>query len=590
MAYSTILIDFIDVPDVNQAITINEAVLGLAMLEVFKDTRYSAYQVSLPLFEPGTPTTIDRFNGYVSEFFQNALNLDYNTSGQFTVTATTGDPDTGKGTVLITANFANAVFSVASNTTTAIVTITNEEDIPVDPPEIHSVNPKIFNFNVVNAVPGAASKAMTITTPSAWTIAGTLPDWLELSALSGTGDEIVDISVIDYSALAAGDYTTDFNMVIGTETFAITVNLTVYDFIQNPFLPGKLYFTKELDYLKFSSINSGTYIDFAIEIKVFKINTYETIIYNRTYKFPLFQGKGDFHIGTIVHDLFEEIQELSDFVPDLKTNYYKSQYRPAEITVSFQEKAFGTAIPGLVSIDIPMFKMVKGYKPFTTEGELTLLSVAQQEITRITPQSFIGTSFIYVGTPRIVVKKNTDIIDDFTIPILENQVIYSYFRFVNNLKPGDSIEIIIVNGLETRTQRFLVFQNAMVSTYFFFENDNQMLEPYEFSGRRRVNPDFKHITTKKIKNLYVYDSKVKTTIGESFIINTGQLGKADYRVIAALVASTNVWCSFDNPVGPYFKVDATTNKMNTQDTSVSEEDFAIEFNLLEDANASIYQR
>jgi len=368
------------------------------------------------------------------------------------------------------------------------------------------------------------------------------------------------------------------------------VNLHVSNFLENPFAPGKIHFSQELDYLQFSSETAGTYIDFTIEIKVFKINTYEPVIYNRTYKFPLFQGKGDFHLGTIVHDLFEEIQELSDFVPDLKSNYYKSQYRPAEIVVSLEEKTFGETVPGLISLVMPMFKMVKGHKPFTTEGELTLLTVAQQEITRITPQSFIGTSFIYVGTPRIVVKKNNQIIDDFTIPAVENKVIYSYFRFVDKLNPGDSIEIVIVNGLETRTQRFLVFQNGLENTYFFFENDNQMLEGYEFAGRRRINPNFKHITTNKIKKLHAFESKVKTTIGESFIINTGQLGKSDYRVISALVASPNAWCSFENPQGPYFKVDATTTKLNTQDTSSSEDNFDIEFNLLEDPYASIYPR
>jgi hypothetical protein len=50
-----------------------------------------------------------------------------------------------------------------------------------------------------------------------------------------------------------------------------------------------------------------------------------------------------------------------------------------------------------------MFKMAKGFKPFMTENQLALLTVAQQEITRITPQSFVGTSFVYFGTP--IVKK-----------------------------------------------------------------------------------------------------------------------------------------------------------------------------------------
>jgi hypothetical protein len=98
-------------------------------------------------------------------------------------------------------------------------------------------------------------------------------------------------------------------------------------------------------------------------------------------------------VGSIVHGLFEEIQELADFVPNFKVITLKTQYRPAEISITFEEKPFGANVPGLVSGVIPMFKMAKGFKPFMTENQLT---VAQQEITRITPQSFVGTSFVLV--------------------------------------------------------------------------------------------------------------------------------------------------------------------------------------------------
>jgi len=533
----------------------------------------------------GSFSSTPGYLGFVSDNYKTAFDTDYNLATNFTVESVAGTAGTGGGTVTITANYSNAVFATVSNTSLATITIINEAAVPA----LNSVFPTPIEFDVVTEISVAAPKSLFIDTLLPWQITGTLPSWLSLSSLSGTGDAIVGVLPVNYAGLTTGIYTTTLSVVIDSQTFAIVVNLNVLNFVQNPFAPGKLYFTKELDYLAFDSQTPGTFIDFDIEIKTFKINTYEPIIYNRTYQFPLFQGKGNFHIGTIVHDLFEEIQELSDFVPDLKTNYYKSQYRPAEITVSFEEKLFGSLASGMVVV-MPMFKMVRGHKPFTTENQLTLLTVAQQEITRITPQSFIGTSFIYVGTPRVIVRKNNALIDDFTIPTVANQVIYSYFRFVNDFKAGDSIGIMIINNDETRTQRFLVFQNGLESTFFFFENVNQMLEPIEFSGRRRVNPNFKHITTKKIKKLHAFESKVKTTIEESFIINTGQLGKTDYRVISAIVASTNVWCSFDNPQGPYFKVDATTAKLNTQDTSSTEESFDIEFNLLEDPYASIYPR
>jgi hypothetical protein len=77
-----------------------------------------------------------------------------------------------------------------------------------------------------------------------------------------------------------------------------------------------------------------------------------------------------------------------------------------------------------------MFKMAKGFKPFMTENQLALLT-AQQEITRITPQSFVGTSFVYFGTPRVIVKKNNAVIDDFEIEEADadrNFFLFPFFR------------------------------------------------------------------------------------------------------------------------------------------------------------------
>jgi len=647
MAFSQIKLTFTAIPDIDESLSIGESKLGLNLLEIFKITRDAAAQVTLPSIASfvkeynwnisgitedtfvtlqytdaaGISQTISDyvgnlgsdylFNavegeytnthgsvsltgindqvlyaGFVSDNYRDAFDLDYNTNAFFAISSTQGSAGTGLGTVTIIAAYPNATFEVLSNTAPVTFEITNNVDTTEN-----RVLPMQLSFQVFPDVANAPSQSFSIQTPDNWSIAAELPSWLELSAVSGTGNASVSATPVNYEALAAGNYTTDLNVVLGAKTFVVTVFLSVFSFVRNPFSPGKLYFTQELEYLSFGTATAGTFVALYIEIKVFAINTYEPIIYTRPYNFPLFKGKGNFHVGSIVHELFEEIQELTDFVPDLKSNYTKPQYRPAEITVSFEEKTFGATVPGLVSGSLPMFKMAKGNKPFSTESQLILLTTAQQEVTRITPHSFVGTSFVYFGTPRIIVKKNNKIIDDFEITEADpNKVIFSYFRFVNDVKAGDSLELIIVNGLETRSQRFLVFQNGMENTYFFFENDNQMLEPYEFSGRRRMSPNFKHVTTRKFKDLYSFDSKVKTDLSQSFIINTGQLAKADYLIIMAIVGSTKVWCSFDNPAGPYFKVDATTTKLTTQDTSSSEDDFNIEFNILENAHASIYPR
>jgi hypothetical protein len=58
-----------------------------------------------------------------------------------------------------------------------------------------------------------------------------------------------------------------------------------------------------------------------------------------------------------------------------------------------------------------MFKMAKGFSLWPKSTSIT----NGGRITRITPQSFVGTSFVYFGTPRVIVKKNNAVIDDFEI-------------------------------------------------------------------------------------------------------------------------------------------------------------------------------
>jgi hypothetical protein len=605
MAYSKITIRFFEVPTIGDSISISESSLGLILYEIFTTSRTRSSETTRPknLVQSG-------YSGFASDNYKAALDLDYNSTELFEIISTNGAPNSGLGEVVIYANYPNAVFSVVGSINFDHEIIIENETTTIPDP-VFSFSPASVSFSHVQFEP-RQNEIISIT-GDLWKIVGKPNFVLSTSnpgvvispvtdasgtyfVASGSGSAVVAISLGDYydsdvhftpSDLDGTFSVLKNDVLFGTITFHVSV-LQISNVMTNPFIPGNLYFTKDLDFLKFNSSIAGTYISFSIEIKTFKINTYEPVIYNRSYNLPLFQGKGEFHIGTIVHDLLEEIKDLSEFVPNLKTNYYKSQYRPSEISISLKEKKFGATVPGLISFNLPMFKMAKGYKPFMTDGQLALLTVSQQEITRITPKSVIGTSFVYFGSPRVVVKKNNIILEDFVIAPSVNQVIFSYFRFINDLKPGDSLEIVIIKGLETRSQRYLVFQNGLENTYFFFENDNGLVEPYEFSGRRRVFTPLKHITTPKFKNLFTHNSKVKTDVDQTLMVNTGALTKTDHRIITAICKSLNVWCSFDDSAGPYFKVDSTTTKLDNQDTSSSDEAFDIEFNILENTDANIY--
>jgi len=558
--------------------------------ELFSETPVLVYEYegSVNLWPIGSFSFIEvspeLYTGYISENYKEALDLDFNGTGLFTIENTNGGVGSGVGTVKITANYPNAIFSINEDPAFANITISNGY---IAPP--NGVAPENLAFNVDAQIPDAPGQEITITAETdSWSIADTLPDWLVASAMSGDITATVTFTPVNYAEITSGTYNYTILVTIGGENFEIPVVFNVTANISNPFLSGNLYFTEAEDFLIFNLDTTNTFVELEIVIMVFDYVTNTPTTYNRSYNLPLFKGSAEFHVGSIVNDLFDELKELSQIVSSFHSNYVVNQYRPAEVLITFEEKAYGEYTGTLSSGTLPMFKMAHGHKPFTTENQLALLTVAQQDVIRITKNSPIATSFVFFGTPRVVVKKNSTVIEDFEIPETENILIYSYYRFINDLKVGDSIEILIINDLETRSQRFLVMPTGQESTFFIFENKNLMLEPFEFTGRRRINSNLTFVKKTTVKKLHSYEKKAFSKNVQPMIVNSGQLTKTEHRVITALCESENVWCSLDHPDGPYFRVDAITTKIVNQDTSVNEESIDVEFNILENAHASLY--
>lgn len=125
MAYSKITLEFISVPYIDDVFSFQETTLGLIFAETFKANRYSSAQVTLPDFIPDDGTNPSRYVGFVNASYKNSFNLDYNSTGLFTVTSTNWNANSGLGTVVIQANYTGAVF-VASTTDSVDVNIENE--------------------------------------------------------------------------------------------------------------------------------------------------------------------------------------------------------------------------------------------------------------------------------------------------------------------------------------------------------------------------------------------------------------------------------------------------------------------------------
>jgi hypothetical protein len=130
MAYSSITIDFNNVPNDGDTLEIFESIISLYGMETFKDSRLSSYQVRIPTYVPEDYPEPERYIGWISSNYVTAFNLDYNAGNLFTVTRLSGPIGSGTGTVTITANYPGAVFSISENSNSFPVTINNEPGLP----------------------------------------------------------------------------------------------------------------------------------------------------------------------------------------------------------------------------------------------------------------------------------------------------------------------------------------------------------------------------------------------------------------------------------------------------------------------------
>jgi hypothetical protein len=126
MVNSSVTIIFNSVPQDGDVLNILESNLGLNLNELFKAVRSGSGKVAIPILEADGIT----YKGYVSTNYKTAFNLDYNYSGLFTVVSTFGPAGSGIGTVMITANYPNAVFSTLENIGDIDVVIDNQTSAP----------------------------------------------------------------------------------------------------------------------------------------------------------------------------------------------------------------------------------------------------------------------------------------------------------------------------------------------------------------------------------------------------------------------------------------------------------------------------
>lgn len=599
MAFSSIIIDFDSVPSYNDVLFLNESSLALALNEVFKDLRYEPNQVELPYFEPDDGFRPDRYYGFVSTFYKNAFNADFNGANLFTVTSTNGPANSGIGTVTITANYSGAVFEVETNTTSAIITINNEAPVTPPPATIsfspntlafeHSQNGTLPSFGIAFAgdlwkivgkphfLLSSATSGVTITTTGSGASL--------YQTISGSGAALVNIALTNYfdsDIVFSGDAVSGAfnvykdNVLDGTISYTVEVS-RLSDFLTIPYASGQKAFTLDTKYFTFASENENTYFQFDALIKTYDFfsNVLNEITVNQ--KIVLFKGQQKAILGQLIHRLMRRFQAPNDTL---------LQYKEATVKITCSEKLLSndSVIRSGISADIPFLAGLS--KQITNLGFLDFNPVTN----RVTKNSFAYLNFITpTGTYELRTFKNGTLQGTAVALPASTGIVFCKKVLFSNYNQGDYIQFVIDKVGETNgdapKKSFVLFPEGNYSNHIVWENEFLLESAIECTGTASIIPEGEFQSQTIYQDLVEKLVNISSSKNVRLNINTGWLSMNDIDTVESLMRAKRAWLIQGNS---FINLVPTSKKLPERDLQTELIQFSLEFKINQTYNEETY--
>jgi len=599
MAYSSIHIEFNTVPNYDNVLNLSETSLGLTLNETFKDFRYLPGQVEIPYLESNDGFHVDRYYGFISNFYKTAFQEDHNTIGRFTITSTNGDLFSGIGTVTITANYAGAVFVLGTSTTDATVTITNVEEWVLPPDTIifspnsiafnHSQNDVLPSFGIAfdgdlwkivgkpNFLLSSATPGVTITT------AGSGASLYQI--ITGSGEALVNIALTNYfnsdisftGDAVSGTFNIYKNNVLdGTISYTVAVS-RLSDFLTIPYSPGEKAFTLDTKYFGFESESINTYFQFDALIKTYDFfsNVINEITINQ--KVVLFKGKQKAILGQLIHRLMRRFESPNDTL---------LQYKEATVKITCSEKLLSndSVIRSGISTEIPFLAGLS--KGFINFGFLEFNNTTH----RVTKNSFAYLNFITpAGSYELRTFKNGTLVGTAESLPTSTGIVLCKKVFFSNYIQGELIQFIVDKVGETNSnapkKSFVVFPEGNFSNHIVWENEFLLQSAIECTGTAAIIPEGEFQSQTIYANLVEKLVNISSSKNVRLNINTGWLSLNDIDTIESLMRAKRAWLiqgdSFINLV-------PTSKKLPERDLQTELIQFSLEFKINQNYNEETY--
>ncbi|MFV8268480.1 hypothetical protein ACNQGP_00910 [Flavobacterium sp. GT2N3] len=598
MAYSSITIDFLTVPNFNEVLNISENKLGLNLNEVFKDARTTAGTVKIPPFYEYDGIHPERYIGYISNHYKSSFDLDFNATNLFTITATNGPVNEGTGQVIITANYSDAVFVLGTSTANVTVTINNQTFTP-PPAGVITFSPTALNFRHEQntafeefgiamsgdlwKVVGKPNFVLSSTTAGV-TMAIVTDGTGTYQTVTGSGNAIVSITPTAYydgsgtflpADLAGSFAVLKNNAAYGTIAFTMEVT-RISDFLTNPYLATAKAFTLDPKFFEFRSTNLDTYFQFDSTIKTYDFFTNAVNEYLIPLKIVLFKGYAKENLGQIIHRLMRKFTDVNDSL---------LQYKQATLKITCSEIniADTTVVRSGTMADIPIIAGLS--RGITNVGFLDFNPAPN----RVTKNSFAYLNILIpAGSYELRTFKNGILLNSLALPASTGVVLCKKVLF-SDFEKGDLIQYVIdvvgqTNALAPK-KTYILFPDNNYSNMIVWENEFLVQSAMECTGSASIDPEGEFQSQTVFIDLVERLEHLSSSKMVKLYINTGWLLFSDIDTVESLMRSKRAWLLQGNTTISLRPISKKLPKKDLEEELIS---YPLEFQINQKYNEETY--
>jgi len=487
----------------------------------------------------------------------------------------------------------NTVEFLGAGSHTSAITIKHSDgqlilpvNIFISPTNEITVEPNFFSFESIIGVKEASRQHIRIVSPLPYTYE--IPPWLYIAGIGSQNLQGL-VDPVDSVNFFPGTYEGNIKLTSAAGTVSIPVKYVIKANSYTDLLPSKLNFTKDQINIIVATKTIGAYIAASIFIKYFDFSG-EEFSKTITTDLPIFDGKADFHPGTLVDSLMPGIKNVTDFIPvniDSKINKPFPYYKPAVLNVKLDKIVYSNGVT-LSSNTLNNILFVKGSSPVNYKDENGI--AFSEHPVRVTPNSYgMFNFFKRSGLHTIKIYLNGKLEKSIT----HDTVLDSVFGMILSFKDYKEGDLVFVNleGEEgtTLVKQFYVFPENIESYHIAWVTEHEQIEMLEFTGAITIGSKYKRVENTVFKNLVNVKEILDTTKEQSLTVNTGWVLKNNHVLIDSLVRSKIAWLFLpgtDSTIPLVPKSDALSN-YNSERAVYA---YDINFTINPENDAKVYPR